>query len=587
MTAPAEQDAELATEPVAPLGKRKLIAQGNAAAPAVRTLRTMLFRLGADLVTRSGRLRPSRVFLAPRLLVIVAWAITAVLCLLLLLPGVLTRESASGDGLSMPRWLMGIILLACGVFAALVLAARMLDRHPRGRDGRVVAMVTLVGCVGAATLPLAWLVWLGDSIATAVGAAGAVTALVISVIVLASDMTEPRQAALIAIAAAGVGTPWAAVAWRTAFTATDQLLWMSLTAIGFAVTYIAAFYGLAMAAESRSAKVTATLRARRGPLLVGIAIVLVAGIYASRLTWARTMFGEQDALLWSLRDFGSWPHAALVAALIGWFVVRSERRPLSARGWRSVVVSVTVLATLTYVLLGVTSAGVLIAGSVGLSFPVSLEAVDFTNAAGVAGIALLLFFVVTPAYRRSIGRAVAIVAIVYLIPGATSQYIVALWNDVIAFWASPVQIVVALLIVVTVLLIVKLAGRLGAVSWSALLRLVIVPVVGIHAVVVIPTIIGTGFVPLVIVLGVAAGFLLFMPRVAASRWRHSAVVVGASATALFVVGGTALALSNAPMTEQAVTVASLWLVIPVIAALTIRQEPVNARPQSVDADAVR
>ena len=516
------------------------------------------------ILIRLGRLRPAHVLPAPRILVFLTWVAIAGLGALLVIPGALLSETGTPAA-----WVRVVVYVGIGALVAVWLARALMAASLDERNVTVRFALTFIAFLAIESLPALWLLGLRDVLLAIVTWITAVAIVAVAIGVRRTRAQGSSRAIVVTVVAVASAIPWVIAAARTSIESAE-LLWIPLSAIAGFLAFVAAYYAIVAASQSRASAIGTTFRSPTAKV-TGIALGVVALGYASLMTWAQ-LFDSGSQAHWKVRDWTSIPAVLLVAGLIVWFWFRSERRPFRPTGWRVVVLGIIAFSTATVSLLAVLGIALLLNGAFGSAIDVPLWLVDVFEPASSIGVVLLLLpFIVLPHFARSAGRAVAVVSLAYLAPGLSSLYAVALVPDVPTYWAAPASVVLALWLAAAALFVLKVVGRLEAISWAGILRLTIVPFVAINAVVALPDVIETGFAPLLLLLGVVAAFAFFMPPVAASRWRHSVVVLGASAAGLFAVVIAILSLSSSGLLEGTATSALLYLAVPMIAALCVRQ----------------
>lgn len=514
---------------------------------------------------RLRRLAPGRVPAPSLAWAIVCWLLTAAVAVVILVPGVTDGIAAERSGST------GIV----GVFTA-PLALRVL--------------VTVAGAVIAGTLVVAALLreserMLPRLLPTVLGGGFPVLALaaerhwlsagVSFVLLVVAVVAAVRRfpAALTGLLAAA---PWLVLAVaQFAADADGDWTWIALFGAAAAFAAFGAYYGVARAAESRTALIRPLFRDDLG---VGVVLAIVGAVVVLtvlRLTVARDLFPAPDPELWSplTRSPLSWLHAALVAALVVLVAVGSVRRPLRRSRARGITAALAVAGNAQLVLgLVVILIGLVVAAVSGATVlpdvpPVVVAVVKF-----VATLAITLV-VLLPVFRGTTARTLALVTGAYLVPltlhgllGAAG----ALPPVLVGFPASPVQLTLLLLAVAVLAAIVPGVRR----AWGTglVVRLAVVPFVAVHAGWLLPAV-WSDLGRIVLVVGVLIALLFLMPRLDPDRSRHAADVLAASGGQLLALVVFALAIPSFLDDPSIVVLGLFWLAVAVIAALVVRTQP--------------
>lgn len=518
----------------------------------------------AALRERLGRLAPGRLPAPYLAWAIACWILTAALAVAILVPGVTDGIAARPTGST------GVV----GVFTA-PLPLRVLV---------TVAAAVTVGALTVASLLRA----AGTRARLVVVAAGSV----FPVLALAADrhVLSAVAALLLLVAAvvaalrrasAAVGGLLASGGWvvlavsQFASDADGGWAWIALFGGAAAFAAFGAYYGVARAAESRSALLRPLYRDTLGTgallAVVGVAVLVTA----ARLTVAREVFPPPDPELWS--PFAetplSWLHAVLVAALVVAVGVRSVRRPLRRSRARGVTAALAVAGNVQLVLgVVVILAGLLVAVVSDRAFlpdvaPVAVAVLKFAATVAIVVVAL------TPVFRGTTARSLAVVTGAYLVPLTLHGLLAGtgtLPESLAGFPASPVQLAVMLLLVAVVAAVVP-ALRL-ALGPGLIVRLAVVPLVAVHAGWLLPAA-WSGLGRVVLVVGVVLALLLFLPKPPDDARRRAAVVVGASGAQLLALVVFLLALPSFLDDPSIVVLGLFWLTVAVVAGLVVRTQP--------------
>ncbi|GAA2223827.1 hypothetical protein N1031_00790 [Herbiconiux moechotypicola] len=349
-----------------------------------------------------------------------------------------------------------------------------------------------------------------------------------------------------------------------------------------AVTGFVTIAGVASAAESANATAGSVERRRVRTLPTALVLAGVLVVLVLRYTVLNEVFGEAESELWSLRTWWSWPHAAVIAALVVVAALRSASAPFSSLGQRTVTVLVSISAGLSNLVLVVLSvvlfAVLFVTGTV--SDPSGY--LGLVHLVSLAVLLMVLVIVFRRRYRRSTGRVGAVVALVYLVPFVGSLVLGLRDRGVPVFWASPTQVVVLLVLTATALFAVSL-GRRRPVDHGMILRLAVIPVAAVHAGELIPAVWDDALSrPVVIVLSLAAFLLLSPPRHPDARVTARRLVAS-SALQVAILGTFATSVVLDYDAQLFTVVAVIWLAVPVSAMLVCRAtapRPVEAEPEA-------
>jgi hypothetical protein len=519
----------------------------------------------ASVLERLRRLAPGRVPAPYLAWAIACWTLTAAIAVVILVPGLTDGIAAEQEGST------GVV----GVFTA-----------PLG----IRLLVTVAGAVLVGALVVAALLRAGEGtaprvLAVAAGSAFPVVALAaerhwlaaaaaLLLLVVAMVLAARRwPAAFVGVLAAGV---WIVLAvGQFAEDADGGWTWIALFGAAAAFAAFGAYYGVARAAESRSALLRPLFRDDLGAGLVLAVVAVVVVLTALRLTVAREIFPAPDPELWSpLAEAPlSWLHAALVAGLVVVVAVRSVRRPLRRSRARGVTAALAVAGNAQLLLgLGVIVVGLVIAAVTGGSFlpdvpPVVVAALKFAGTLAIVVVAL------TPPFRGTTARALAVVTGAYLVPLTLHGLLAqtgSLPLSLVGFPASPVQLAVLLLAVAVVAALIPPVRR--AFGPGLVVRLGVVPFVAVHAGWLLPAA-WSGLGLILLVVGVLLALLVLMPKPPADPIRHAAGVLAASGGQLLALLVFALAIPSFLDDPSIVVLGLFWLAVAVIAGLVVRTQP--------------
>lgn len=532
--------------------------------------------LGIRLRKRLTRLRPDRVAGPYLAWAIACWIATLVLAAVILIPGLTDAVTAQGDGViatfSAPAGFRIVVLVAGAVLAgAAVVWVLLRDRTRRARTGLDTIVRELV-LLPVALFPV--LALMADSawIRAAIGAVPALTFLILAHLTV-------RRAGTAVIAGLGVlaALPWlwlAVYQLTAAGSRSDSWLWVALFGVAAAFAAFGSYYGVARAAESRTARLTFLSREDLHPLLVLGLVAAAIVLTGLRLTVARDLFPVPDPQLWQPQDRSavSWVIAGIVSGLLVIVAVRAARAPLRRFGERRVVAALAGLGNLELVIsVLVIGGGMLFAIVSGLRIlPTDWEA--RVPSAKLVGVAVLFLIVLHPVFKGTAARWLGLLTTIFLIPTTLNSALVVagvqLPKTFAGFPATPVQVLLILLAAALVLALWNLVRPSRAVSASVVARLAAVPFLAVHAGWLLPTA-WSDLGRAVVVVGVLLALFWLMPPAAADPQRHAYTVVGASAAQLLALAVFLLAIPSL-FADGALTVLGLlWLSIPVMAALLI------------------
>jgi hypothetical protein len=530
--------------------------------------------LVVGLSSRVGRLRLSRIP-APYLgWVLACWVIALLLAFAILVPGgtdgIVARPAGSSGLVGSFTAALGIRLLvvvAGGILAGTLLVALLVrERIELSPARRVTREVALAAAGGFPVLALA-----ADREWVFAGAALVVLGL--------AEVAAHRPGVASAGGAVLVGLLTAAI-WGVLFaaqftTASAAGGWAWVALFGFAAAFAAfgSYYGVARAAESRVALLRPLFRDDLPGLAVAAVVAAAIVLAALRLTVARDLFPSPDPELWSpfAKAPISWLHAAAVAALVVAIAARSVRRPLARSRERRVTAALAVAGNadlaigVAVILLAMVLAAVLGGFVIPDVPPVVVAALKFGGVVAITVVALL------PPFRGSASKALAVVSGVYLVPltlnGLLGGLGVTLPPGLAGYPASPVQVMIALLVAAVVGVLVPVARR--AFGAGLVVRFAVVPIVAVHAGWLLPA----AWSPagrIVLVVGVLVAVLLLLPPLAESGERHALDVLTASGGQVLALVVFTLALPSLIDDSQLVVLGLFWLSVAVIAALTVR-----------------
>lgn len=529
---------------------------------------------------RLDRVRLARVPVAVRPWIVCCWVLTGVVAVVLLVPGLADEVSVEPgeaarilDRFLAPAWLRALLLVAAGMFAAssavLALLRQAASTDDTSRVRREVALAVSVFPALALT---------ADRVVVPAALAGAVF---IALEFVAHLGRPSRRRAALSGALAFVC--WLVIAVTQFADVAYDWSWTVLFGLAAAFAAFGSYYGIQRAAESRTRAVSFLFDTRmpRGAVLA-LTLVVVA-IVVLRLTVLRELFAEPDPTLWS--PFGkesplSWLHAAIVAGLIAAVGAASSRRPLRRIGERRIAAGLAAVGNAELVIGSAVILGVfLVAVAAGTaSFPLAwIDAVPAIKAVGVLVLALVALL---PWLRGTSARVLAAVTAVYLLPatgqGALLAAGVELPLGIAGFPATPVQIML-LLVVFATGLAVAVFVRPGLASPALILRLAIVPLIAVHAGWLLP-VAWSGVGRWLLVLGILAALLLFLPPPSSDPAQRGIGLLGASAAQLLAITLTAIAIPSLYDDGQFVVLGLLWLSVTVVISLIVETRTRDQAP---------
>lgn len=550
-----------------------------------------LIRARDDVARRAQRARLDRVDGDGAFGIVVAWIAAAPIAWAIFIGVALPPLDSFGAtsivvGMA-PAWIRIIIYLGAGAMVVAGTIASLARLGSRRVAGAAPAALVLILSVAAGGLAVVGLVARGQS-AGAYWSAGCLAAGVVlaSLVIVVAVVGRPvrngisRAAASILLAA-----PFLFLAFGTSGPMEDPYVdpfWVTLSSILVSAVCVSAFYGFSTAGASRASRVRAHAARFRG---LPAATVVAAGVVALlllRFTVARTVFDDDgalgDAALWSLRSPESWPLAAAVGGLIVWLAFRSESAPLRESGLGWAVGALTAGGSYAFVATGILS--VLFLGNVAFGWQiggaaefVSCGPYDCVATAGVLGVVAITPLLFLPRFRGTVGFAVALVGVPFVLAGTIAPLLIAAVPSLPTFWATPTEVVLAIVLACVVIVICQWCGRLTSLPVVVLIRLLVYPVVVVHAALLVPAVLGTGLAKPIAMGLVVLSVVLLLPPVSSDRRRQTAVVATASAAALFAALGLLTPARSEGWTALAQMSALLMLSIPVTVALVVRTRP--------------
>jgi hypothetical protein len=525
---------------------------------------------------RLGRLRPQHVPSPVRAWVVACWVMSIGLVAVLLIPGITDAVSVQGAGViatftASLKFRFAMLIAASALVGASVVWVFLRDRvehEPRVTDRWVREGVILA----VALIPVLTLMADAAWIRAAVAAVPALVFLVLAHLPLA-------RGGLGAISGLGLlaAVPWLSLAAHQstpAGSSPSSWLWIALFGAAAAFAAFGSYYGVARAAESRSSRLRFLYRADLHPAVVLGIVAACVVIVALRLTVARELFPVPDPQLWAPfdRSLLSWTISLLVATLLLAIAVPAAANPLTTFGERRVVAILAALGNLE--LIGsilVIALGIVVAIFTATVF-LPTEWLAIVPWAKFVGVVALLLVVLLPAFRGTAARWIGITTGIFLAATTLNNALVAsgvaLPTVLQGFAATPVQILLLLLVAAVGLSIWNVIQPNRRVNPGLVARFAVVPLIAVHAGWLLPAA-WSELGRVVVVIGVLLALFWLMPPVAADRTRHGLNVLGASLAQVVALLVFVLAIPSL-FADGALTVLGLlWLSIPVVAALTI------------------
>lgn len=488
-----------------------------------------------------------------------------------------------------PPWLRASVYVALGLATAVaVLSTTPVVASRRAAAGALrVALVTITALCASAIAALG-AVARGDPVVATLAACAATIGIVVALV----SRTRKTSASgwMHAAGALLSGSGW----WLLAATTSgevvpDDPVWVTATMIVLDVAVVVAFWAFSRLGGGRVALVRRRMHLAHTLPGVTVLAAFVVALAALRLTVLSTMLDDDrtsgDAALWSLRSPESWPHAAVVALLIVWFALRTHQRPVTDRGLRPILAILTAAFALAAALSILLAISYLLAAAFGLPLVdvaplLTCGPVDCLVGIRVLAVLSLTAFLTIPAFHGTSASAVALVSVVFLLPGTLSPVIDAAWPGAPALWSTPVEVVLAIVVLCVVLIAARWLGAARAVPLDAVARLLVYPLLVVHAVDLVPAVLGEGFAAVVASLAILLSLLLLLPPVSTDRSRQTRVLAVAAGLALFASISLVMPARSEEWSALAQVTAVLLLAIPVTTSLVMRttrwERPVRA-----------
>lgn len=472
------------------------------------------------------------------------------------IPGVFTPvEGSLYDGQLpfnySPIWplLAGIAVGSGAAATGYVVTSTGVD-HPRHH-------VLLAWCAGVATPLIPLLVLAIDRSWMAIPAAAAwfaATAIVIAFVHVRHRPPAPWLALLLAVLVAAPWIPaiYANLRFGRALRADPpipepELLKMLIADIstqtyvpGIALAFVAAMStgGVALAAHSRSAVAHRISEHRGGWWVTALLCAAAVGVIALEVSGIGGISSGFLDDYWGLGDLWTWPHAIVVALAITHVTRRSFRSPLEQRGDVATTLAVGVSALSGHIVIAVAMVVNLIASAViGPLHDIVPVPAELGLVIAWAALAALIPIAVSARWSGTVGRSVARVSLLFLMPvyiGVMGQQAGMDWPR--TFWAKAPQVAICLTVVGC---IAALFGR-RYFSAEMINRLVLVPLLIVSGTSWLPSLIATPLTPVIAVTAALFALLWAMPPAALDRNEHSGVVLTVSAQLLLVAAAAAV-----------------------------------------------
>lgn len=531
-----------------------------------------MVRAAAFARGRIDRVRLDRVPVAVRPWIACCWLLTTAIAVVLLVPGLADEVAVDPDGAARildrflaPAWLRALLLVGAGMFAASSVVLALL-REAAGTDDASRARREISLAVSA--FPA--LALTADRVAVAAVLAGLAFA-ALELVAHLGRRSRRRAAVSGAVAFAG----WLVMAATQFVDAGYAWSWAVLFGLSAAFAAFGSYYGIQRAAESRTTAVSFLFDARMPRFAVALVVLLVVAIVVARLTVLRELFAEPDPTLWS--PFAkesplSWLHAAIVAGLIAAVAAHSSRHPLRRFGERRIAAGLAAVGNAELVIGSAVIVGVFLVAVVAGTASFPLAWIDAVPAIKVAGVLALALVALHPGFHGTSARVLAAITAVYLLPataqGALLSAGIELPPGIAGFPATPVQIML-LLVAYAAALSLAVFVRPSLAGAALILRLAVVPLIAVHAGWLLP-VAWSGVGRWLLVLGILAALLLFLPRPDADPARRGIGLLTASAAQLLAITLTAIAIPSLYDDGQFVVLGLLWLSVTVVISLVVQ-----------------
>jgi len=340
---------------------------------------------------------------------------------------------------------------------------------------------------------------------------------------------------------------------------------------GLAIAFIAAMAtgGVALAAHSRAAMAHNVSRHPRGWTVAAIVCAVALTVIVLEVTGVWGVNSGYLEQYWTLGEVGSWPHAIITALAIAFVTQRSFRAPLRQRGdvATTLAVGVSALAVQSVVAL------VMIANLIAHAITGSVE----TTIAPPAGLHLLIMWAallavvpvaVLPRFKGTVGRSVAIVALLYLVPVYVGITALDLGFDVwVKFWAKSSQVAICLTVIACIATVLGLLGKPAGIPAEMAIRLALIPLLIISGTSWLPSVVATPLTPIIAVTAALYALLWTLPDSGGDRKAHTGVVLTVSAQLLLVAAAAAIVNLYPDVSADDPTIALLFFGVPLSALL--------------------
>lgn len=338
---------------------------------------------------------------------------------------------------------------------------------------------------------------------------------------------------------------------------------------GICLAFVAAMAtgGIALAAHSRSAMAHTVSRHRAGWGFTALLCVVAMSVIALEVSGIAGISSGFLEGYWTPGELGTWPHAVLVAAAIAYGTQRTFRSAALARGDVTTTLAVGISALSNQIVIALMVLANLIANAiagpnqVSIGVPAGLELFIMW-----AALLTLVPVAVLPRWRNSVGRLVAGIGLLYLVPVYLGVTLHQLDIDVpVTFWAKPAQVVCCLVVIACTATFLGLTGRTQLLSAELVNRLVLVPLLIVVGTSWLPNVIAAPLTPVIAV--TAALFALLWTMPADSGAAHTGVVLTVSAQLLLVAAAAGVVTVYPDFAADDPTLALLLFAVPLSALL--------------------
>ncbi|MBO0679074.1 hypothetical protein JRC04_16540 [Mycolicibacterium sp. S2-37] len=548
---------------------------------------SLVRRLWDDARRRPTNLRPNAMPLPLRVLAVMTWVGAAVMLAFGFVPGVFDAEEHSLFGGELEFRYTAIWPLLCGIAVGSGIAAVGYLYTTTSRDAPQHHAL-LAWCAGIATPLVPVLVLAIERSWETIPAAASwlvAAALVVAFLHIRRRPPNPWPGVVLVCL---IAAPWVPAivaniqfgrALHTSEPADPYDLVAHLMANlgtttyvpGIALAFIAAMAtgGVALAAHSRAAMAHNVARHRRGWTVAAIICALAVAVIALEVSG---VWGVSSGYLegyWSLGEIGSWPHAIITAAVIAVVTQRSFRSPLLQRGDVATTLAVGVSALAIQILVAI----VVIANLVSQA----ITGLAQSTITPPAGLELLIMWVallavipvaVLPRFRGSVGRSVAVVALLYLVPVYIGITALQLGFDVyFKFWAKASQVAICLTVIACIATVLGIVGKQKAIPAEMATRLALIPLLVISGTSWLPSVLATPLTPIIAVTAALYALLWTMPASGDDPRTHSGLVLTVSAQLLLVAAAAAIVNVYPDVSADDPTLALLFFGVPLSALL--------------------